>query len=300
MASIFTLALPPHDRRLIPDGRFAGAMPWVLAIMVFLASLATAGALIFANAAGQGGEDLSREATIQILTPDPAIRVREQRAVAGWLQNQPGVVEVSPVSQTDAAELLQPWLGDVADEANLPVPALIDVRFTNPPGPAELGRMRQRLRNISRNVRVDGNADWLQPFFDLMRTLLWLAVAVVLLLVLATAATVALAVRGALNTHRPTIEIMHMMGATDLQAARLFQRRVSLDALFGGALGLVVAALVILLLGSEMEALAPALLGGAQFPIYGWPILAAIPLTVTGLAMLMARWTVLSALKRML
>jgi cell division transport system permease protein len=91
-----------------------------------------------------------------------------------------------------------------------------------------------------------------------------------------------------------------MMGATDLQAARLFQRRVSLDALFGGALGLVAAALVILLLGSEMEALAPALLGGAQFPIYGWPILAAIPLAVTGLAMLMARWTVLSALKRML
>lgn len=300
MASIFTLALPPHDRRLIPDGRFAGAMPWVLAIMVFLAALATAGALIFANAAGQGGEDLSREATIQILTPDPAIRVREQRAVAQWLQNQPGVVEVAPVSQADAAELLQPWLGDVAEEANLPVPALIDVRFAKPPGPAELGSLRKRLRQISRNVRVDGNADWLQPFFDLMRTLLWLAVAVVLLLVLATAATVVLAVRGALNTHRPTIEIMHMMGATDMQAARLFQRRVSLDALFGGALGLVVAALVIALLGSEMEALAPALLGGAQFPIYGWPILAAIPLAVTGLAMLMARWTVLSALKRML
>lgn len=300
MASIFTLALPPHDRRLIPDGRFAGAMPWVLAIMVFLAALATAGALIFANAAGQGGEDLSREATIQILTPDPATRIREQRVVAQWLQNQPGVTEVSPVSQADAAELLQPWLGDVADEANLPVPALIDVRFGKPPGPAELGRLRQQLRSVSRNVRVDGNADWLQPFFDLMRTLLWLAVAVVLLLVLATAATVVLAVRGALNTHRPTIEIMHMMGATDMQAARLFQRRVSLDALFGGALGLVAAGLVILLLGSEMQALAPALLGGAQFPIFGWPILAAIPLAVTGLAMLMARWTVLSALKRML
>ncbi len=300
MASIFTLALPSHDRRLIPDGRFAGAMPWVMAIMVFLAALAAAGALIFANAAGQGGEDLAKEVTVQILTPDPAQRLRDQRAVSEILQEQPGVSEVAAVSQADAASLLKPWLGEVADEANLPVPAMIDVRFANPPRAAELVRLRQKLRGVSQYVRVDGNVDWLQPFFDLMRTLLWLSGAVVFLLLLATAATVALAVRGALNTHRPTIEIMHMMGATDMQAARLFQRRVSLDALFGGALGLAMAILIILLLGSEMEALAPALIGGAQFPLYGWPILAAIPLAVTGLAMLMARWTVLSALKRML
>jgi cell division transport system permease protein len=133
-----------------------------------------------------------------------------------------------------------------------------------------------------------------------MRTLLLLAGAVVLLLMLTTAATVALSVRGALNTHRTTIEIMHMMGATDLQAARLFQRRVALDALFGGIIGVILAVLVILLIGSRLNALAPALLGGASFPLYGWPVLAAIPLAVTGLAMLMARWTVLSALKRML
>ncbi len=300
MASIFSLALPPHDRRLIPDGRFSGAMPWVMAIMVFLASLATAGALVFANAAGQGGNDLAREATVQILASDPAQRASEQQAIARYLKRQPGVTSVTPISKEEAASLLEPWLGQDIDETNLPVPALIDVGFSSPPTKADIGKLRQKLRTLSPSLRIDGNAEWLQPFFDLMRTLLLLAGAVVFLLLLTTSATVALSVRGALNTHRSTIEIMHMMGATDMQAARLFQRRVALDALFGGIIGVVLAILVIFLIGSRMDALAPALLGNANFPLYGWPILAAIPLAVTGLAMLMARWTVLSALKRML
>jgi cell division transport system permease protein len=298
--SIFSLALPPHDRRLIPDGRFSGAMPWVMAIMVFLAALASAGALVFANAAGQGGADLSREATVQILSTDPVKRSREQQAVAQFLKRYPGVTDVTVVSKEEARSLLEPWLGEAIDETSLPVPALIDVDFATAPSTTNLGKLRGELRSLSPGLRIEGNARWLQPFFDLMRTLLYLAGAVVLLLLLTTAATVALSVRGALNTHRSTIEIMHMMGATDMQAARLFQRRVALDALFGGAIGVVLAIVVIVLLGSRIEALAPALLGGASFPIYGWPVLAAIPLAVTGLAMLMARWTVLSALKRML
>ncbi len=41
-------------------------------------------------------------------------------------------------------------------------------------------------------------------------------------------------------------------------------------------------------------------LAGLAFPVYGWIILALIPLAVTALAMLMARFTVISALKKML
>jgi cell division transport system permease protein len=300
MASIFSLALPPHDRRLIPDGRFSGAMPWVMAIMVFLAALASAGALIFANAAGQGGANLAREATVQIISSDPARRGSEQASVAKFLQGLPGVTQVAVVSKAEAQSLLEPWLGAEIDESSLPVPALIDVGFESAPTKADLAKLRTQLRKLSPSLRIEGNAEWLQPFFDLMRTLLYLAGAVVLLLLLSTGATVALSVRGALNTHRSTIEIMHMMGATDMQAARLFQRRVALDALFGGIIGVALAILVVVLIGSRIDALAPALLGGAKFPLFGWPVLAAIPLAVTGLAMLMARWTVLSALKRML
>jgi cell division transport system permease protein len=133
-----------------------------------------------------------------------------------------------------------------------------------------------------------------------MQTMFLLTLGVVLLLLLATAATVVLSVRGALNTHRSTIEIMHMMGSTDLQAARLFQRRVALDALFGGMVGLLAAILILWLLGSRFAALEPGLLAEAGMPLYGWLLLVLIPVAVAGLAMFTARWTVLSALKKML
>ena len=62
-----------------------------------------------------------------------------------------------------------------------------------------------------------------------------------LLMAAATAAVVLLAARAGLETHRDTIEVLHMLGSTDVQVARLFQRRIALDTLIGGAIGAVAA-----------------------------------------------------------
>ncbi len=290
----------PHERQLIPDGRFTGPMPWVMAIMLFLSLLAAAAALALAHSANQGSMALSRQATVQILENDPDARIAQQRAVAASLRKRQDVHSVNIVPESEARALLEPWLGDVAEESEVPVPALIDVEFKRVPDADQLAAIRRALASTAPSIRIDGNAQWLKPWFELVRSLLLVALAILLLLLFATGATVALAVRGALNTHKATIEIIHMMGGTDVQVARLFQRRVALDALFGSALGLALAISVILLLGERVTALEPGLLSGASVPLYGWPLLLLIPLAVTALSMAMARWTVLSTLKKML
>ena len=290
----------PHERQLIPDGRFTGPMPWVMAIMLFLSLIAAAAALSLAQSARQGSDSLSRQATVQILETDADARVAQQREVAAQLRKQAGVKSATIVPESEARALLEPWLGDVAADSGIPVPALVDVEFSTAPDAARLATIERDLSRVAPSVRIDGNAQWLKPWFDLIASMLWLALAIVLLLLFATGATVALAVRGALNTHKGTIEIMHMMGGTDLQVARLFQRRVALDSLFGGVLGLGLAVIVILLLGERVAALEPGLLAGASVPLYGWLLLLFIPVAVTGLSMAMARWTVLSTLKKML
>lgn len=300
MAAPFAFAIPAHDRKLIPDGRFSGTMSWVMAIMLFLTLLAAAAAIALGNAASQGSASLASEATVQIIDPDPAARSAQQKAAVALLRQAAAVTAVTAVSDTESRALLEPWLGDAAADADIPVPALIDVSFAAPPGKAELARVQQSLKRVSPGARIDSHASWMEPFVALMETMLLLALGVLMLLMLATAATVVLSVRGALNTHRQTIEIMHMMGSTDLQAARLFQRRVALDALFGGLVGLLGAILILWLLGSRFAALEPGLLADAGMPLYGWLILALIPVAVAGLAMLTARWTVLSALKKIL
>lgn len=297
---LMDFALPAHDRKLIPEGRLSGPMPWVIAIMLFLTLLVAAAGLTLADAAQQGGHDLARQVTVQIIEVDPAQRAAKSAAVVRSLQKFKGVTSVEPVSDSAVRELLEPVLGVDILDADVPVPALIDIRFDSAPSPATLDSLRMSLRPVVPDVRIDPQSSWMAPFYKLMDMLTWLAGAVLLLLLLATAAVVVLAVRSTLNTHKGTIEIMHMMGGTDVQAARLFQRRVALDALLGGFVGFCAAAFVLMTLGDRFAAVEPSLLAGVAFPIYGWAILAVIPLAVTALAMLMARFTVISALKKML
>ena len=297
---LLDFALPEHDRKLIPEGRLSGPMPWVIAIMLFLTLLVAAAGLTLAEAARQGGQDLARHVTVQIIEADPAQRAAQRAAVTRALRKLDSIAEVKPVPDADVRALLEPWLGTGVIGADVPVPALVDVRFGSAPTAETLTRLQSTLRSVAPNIRVDSHSSWMAPFFELMRALLWLAAAVFLLLLVATSAVVILAVRSTLNTHRETIEIMHMMGGTDVQAARLFQRRVALDALLGGIVGFIVAAVVIITVGGRFAAVEPGLLSGAHFPYYGWAILALIPLAVMALAMLMARMTVISALKRIL
>jgi cell division transport system permease protein len=289
---LLDFALPAHDRKLIPEGRLSGPMPWVIAIMLFLTLLVAAGGLTLAEAA--------RQVTVQIIGSDPAQRAAQRAAVTRALRKLDSIAEVKPVPDAQVRALLEPWLGTGVIDADVPVPALVDVRFRSVPTAEKITRLQSTLRSVAPNIRVDSHSSWMAPFFDLMRALLWLAAAVFLLLLVATSAVVILAVRSTLNTHRETIEIMHMMGGTDVQAARLFQRRVALDALLGGIVGFIFAAVVIITVGGRFAAVEPGLLSGAHFPYYGWAILALIPLAVMALAMLMARMTVISALKRML
>ena len=83
------------------------------------------------------------------------------------------------------------------------------------------------------------------------------------------------------------------MGATDVQVARLFQRRIALDALFGGLIGFILAALVLIGIGERVSALGSELLGSATMPAPAWGILVALPAFGVLLAMLVARLTIL-------
>ena len=275
-------------------------MPWVIAIMLFLTLLIAATGLSLAYAIRNGGDGLAQQATVQIIEPDPIERASQKVAVTRILRELPEIATVDSVPDGEVRNLLKPWLGNEVIDADIPVPALIDIRFKNAPDGATVRGLKRRLESIAPKIRIDSHSSWMAPFFDLMSSLIFLTLAIFVLLLIATSAVVILAVRSTLNTHRGTIEIMHMMGGTDLQAARLFQRRVALDALLGGAVGFGAAAAVILTLGSRIAAVEPGLLADASLPWYGWLILAIIPLAVMGLAMLMARWTVVSALKKML
>lgn len=292
-------AVSSADRRLLPEGRFAGPMPWVIAIMMFLTVLAGAGGLGLRRGAQGLVSSIGERLTVQIVDANPDFREAQARIAIDVLQRQSGVQAVNRVSEAEMTAMLERILGSGATEADLPIPAMIDVDLS-PAAYARRDAIAAAVREVAPAARIDDNARWLSPLANLLGSLKWLALALVVLMTAATSAAVVLAARGALDTHRGTIEVMHLMGSTDYQVARLFQRRIALDALFGGALGFIIGVFVLVGIGSRVGAVGSDLLGSAGLAAVDWLLLLALPIAGIGLAMLVARMTVLRALRKML
>jgi cell division transport system permease protein len=92
---------------------------------------------------------------------------------------------------------------------------------------------------------------------------------------------------------------MHGVGATDLQVAHLFQRRIAIDALAGSLFGAAAAAAVLAFLAAG-AAFVGELTGGVALSAGDLIVLALLPLALTLVATVVARAAVLAALRQSL
>ena len=288
-----------RHRRLLPDSRMVGAMPWVIAIMLFLTVLAAAAGFGLAQAGAQLRSGLAARVTIQIVEADAVQRERQTKAVLKELDRLAGVASFHQVDPESLAALLRPWVGDSLGQDGIPVPAMIDVELERGAG-SRVAAIGEALKTIAPAARIDSHASWLEPIEALIRALRLLSLALVLLMAVATASMVVLAARAALDTHHDTIDVMHLLGATDGQIARLFQRRIAIDALIGGLIGFAGAALVVVALANRIEGLGSELVGAVSLSPAARLLLLLLPLLGTALAMATARITILKTLGRIL
>ncbi len=292
------LALPEHDRKLLPEGRVNGPMPWVIAIMMFLTVLTAAAGIVITAMAMQVEEELAGRLTVQITAANADTRAAEADAAEAVMRRSGALTDIDRLSEAEAAALVEPWLGSNLAKADFPIPVLIDARLNGKAG-GGLADVRSAILRAAPSARMESQKNLAAPISRLMRSLAVLALSLVALLSAATGAVVMLTARGALGNHRGVIAIMHLLGGTDRQISRLFQRRIVLDALFGGIIGLVLAFITILILQVQIDQSGLGLISGAGLPWYGWIILAILPLAGAGLANVVARMAVGRALRRM-
>lgn len=281
----------PAEQRLIPSAGLKGPVPILIAIMVFVMMVVAAAGLALANAAAVVGQGIESRYSIQIA--DGAAKAPTAMAAA---RRAPGVARVDQVPDAELRRTLERWLGPDASKADLPLPAMIDLELKPDADPSAVAAT---IQGSVPGARFVAHRDTLSPILSTLRGLGWLAAAMVVMIGLASAAAVILAARGALDTHRATVEVMHGLGATDQQVARLFQRQIAIDALVGALAGAALAAILILLI-----------VGGARFATelagqspLGWDdaiVLALLPLAAAGLATLVARRAVIGALRERL
>lgn len=288
---IGALIAPPADRRLLGLRPLSGPTPWLVAIMSFSILIIAAAGLAIANSAGLFARSV--EARYSIEVPNGSGRLP---ALVSALRSTDDVMNVSAVSEQAMRADLRRWLGAFADNRDLPVPALVS--FDLKPG-GSLARVSGRVAQIEPLASIDAHETAVGPILSSLRTLQWVALALVVLLAGAAAAAIVLAARAALDTHRATIEILHGIGATDDQITRLFQRKIATDALVGSLAGAVAAGLILLLLAAGSAYLGE-LTGGASLGPADLIALAVVPFVLTGLATLVSRRAILARLRQTL
>ena len=296
--------VPVQHRRLLPDRRLSGPTPWIIAILMMLTLLAAAAGVGLARSANAIGDAIAGRVTVQIVAGTPDMRAAQASALRRAAAAQPFVRSARTVEREELQATLGQWFGGAEGDdpvlKSLPLPALVDVDFAEGDRGARMRALRALVAREAPGARIIPHAEWLAPVARLIRSLAWIAGAMVLLMTAASAAVVIMTARAALGTHFATIEMLHLIGATDRQITRLFQRRIAIDTAYGIALGSAVAAAILLLIGWQWSGVTSGLAATASLGAAGWALLLALPLLAIALAALTARQTLLAALKKIL
>ena len=278
--------------RLLPPPRYsARVLPWVIAIMALLMTLALAFSLALHRGTADWSSDLAQKATVMIVEADDQRRGQQLRKALALLAEYPGIIAVREVPAEETQSLLIPWLGGAAGVDLLPIPALIDLTFSDQVE-TDLDLLRVRLGAVAPQAALDNHADWLADLGALTGSLQIISVIIVLLIATATAAVVAFSTRSSLSSHRESIDVLHLIGAEDSMIADDLQHRFFKDGLKGGLIGLMSGILIIVLVGWIVGDLSGGLLGAMGLPWYGWILLAALPVIAGYFTMGVARLTV--------
>jgi cell division transport system permease protein len=236
-AERFGLNDPDAPAPIVPEGNLAGsALMFVVAIMTFLASLTIGAVSIVRDTASTWQSQISREATIQI-RPAPDLdmdgALETARGIAAGFD---GVRDARIVGPEDTKRLLEPWLGADFDMDSLPVPRLVIVTI-NPSSPPDFAKLRAGVTAQIPGAAVDDHRNWVDRLVKMARTMVFLGVGVLGLVLAATSLAVVFATRGAMSGNGHIIEVLHFVGAEAKFIARQFRNRFLVNGMKGALAG---------------------------------------------------------------
>ena len=275
-------------------------LPWLIAFMVFLAVLALTGMLILKQVTARWDKGVSGTLSVQISPAedqvDDDIHMGEVLKV---LATTAEIERYEVINDARTKALLKPWLGDIVDMAELPLPQLIDIEI-KPGRHLDVKALEDRLAGIVPGTSVDDHQVWLERLVSLVHTVQGVAMLILLFIAVATIGTVIFTTRTGLAIHREAIEVLHLIGAQDTYIAGQFSRRALALGLKGGVFGLMLGVPTILGVGYLAQNMDGFLLPSMQLHLQHWIGVALLPLLVASIAMITARTTVMRTLARML
>ncbi|MGB0507062.1 MAG: cell division protein FtsX [Pikeienuella sp.] len=229
----------PDETPIAPGSNFIGGLIAAVSFaMAFLAVAAIEAGIAADRIASEWANELAQSATVRI-SAAPEDMARVSAAALSVLEIAPGVSSARLMSEAELQGLLAPWLGESADVAALPLPALIDVSLDS--GGPNVEDVQRQLDLAAPGSVYDDHGEWRGPLIEAATGLRRIAAIGVGLSLAALAAMVAVAAAASLWAGSGVVRTLRMIGAEDRFISRSFERRFAIRAAIGGGLGAIAA-----------------------------------------------------------
>ncbi len=302
---IRTLGLKKRYDLPFKKDKDTGFLITLIALMTFLAVLASAGSFALNAMTDRWSTGLENKATIEIsaqtklgtiLSPE-TIR-REVNNVLSAIENHAAVKSYQSLEKKEIAELVSPWLGTDFALDEIPLPGIISLELYSS-SPEALDSLQKAILASSEHAYLDTHRDWLDDLIGFVHTLKWIAILIAILVAVITITAISSGIRSRMAIHKDEVEILHLIGAPDKYISRQFQRHAAMitlqGSLIGTAAGILITFIIILFSGQSGTNLIPQLTLSTGNLVF----LASIPLLTSALAIITARFTVLRSLALM-
>lgn len=298
-------AAPSRSSSIVPQGGVRGqALVVVIAIMTFLASLALGEMNLVSSAARNWQNDISSEATVQIVPVDGVDMNETLSRAAKLVAGFDTVAAARILSLAQTKQLLEPWLGSDINIADFPVPRLVTVTWKDGAVP-DFTAIREKIESNIPGASFDDHRIWTSQLASMAYASVAVRLAIFVLVLVALIMTVVFATRSALSDNHHVVEVLHFIGADGPFIARQFDRYFFRTGFKGAAIGGLCAVLLFFVLSLWLSGREETAQGSQLALLFGhfstgWSSLVEIfvlVIFVSVLAMMTSRYTVIRNLR---
>jgi len=227
----------PDLTPIVPQSDVRGTtLAVVITIMSFLAALALNGVNVIAIAAQDWTGQISREATIQIRSLPQQDMQQALAQTVDLVETFPGIAEVRILEAEETFEMLKPWLGQMVDWDDLPIPRLMSVKFEADFLP-DVESLRALLQQNVPGSSLDDHHIWIDRLGSMAHSMVFFGIGIFCLILTAMVLTVVFATRSTLLNNAHIVEVLHFIGADSRFVARQFDGHFLRTGLKGAACG---------------------------------------------------------------
>lgn len=278
----------------------------MISIAVFLFAVTLSGVLSINTMLQNWNESILGSLTVQIM---PVNHVNRDKALAETLAHQekaveflgglPEIEKVTPLNDGQLEKLIQPWLGDGINIADLPMPRIIDVKIKRG-AEVDFVKLAAQLAQATPMASIDNHKLWLNKLIKFADGLKMLAMCILALVIMITSGAIFYTTQTSLGLHSYTIGILHLMGAKDTYVAQQYAKRTAILALEGGLIGLAIAIPTIFGIASLAQQIEGGIISEAKLSFEAWGVILSLPLLASFIAMITAYYTVKKTLQKMM